>query len=268
MKLMRSRTAWTTGLLLISLAAASGRPGRATEPRANDGGLNELVIYLSSDHPRGVPNVEFRQIETDLRRMRIEIPPAVHVHRYYYNGNKEFQGPLVVGGPTVIVANHPKTNERLYIEAQLPAGAPVISYNRDSITYVFQEKRVEISFSAHHTEKYRVSYQGTRGIRTLHERGRALADRREERRETSQFRRSFTTANQGLRDMSRGLAAGAGDVVARGGQAVGQAFTLVPGVRALQDRGRQVESDRATLRFRSAVERNRVDDLQYEPTVR
>lgn len=117
------------------------RPAHAVEPTAP--GLSDLVVYDSGAHERGLPAVRFEPSEHGLQ---VDIPPAVHVHRYYYSGDKEIQGPIIQGGPTIIVANHPKTGERMYIDAVLPAGAPRIAYDGNSITYVYTDKRVCIKF--------------------------------------------------------------------------------------------------------------------------
>ena len=101
----------------------------AAEPRV--GGLDELVIYDPGNHDRGLPAIEFAESPEGIQ---IEISPATHVHRFYYNGDKEYQGPLLQGGPTVVVANHPRTGKRLYIDVNLPSGAPVIVYDEDSIS--------------------------------------------------------------------------------------------------------------------------------------
>jgi hypothetical protein len=264
--MIRFATAW---ILVVTACGAMTSPALATDPRANDGGLNDLVIYLGSDHPNGVPNVEFRKITTDLANLKIEIPPAVHVHRYYYNGNKEFQGPLVVGGPTVVVANHPRTNERMYIEAQLPAGYPSIAYDEDSITYIYPESRVVIGFKPLHAEKFRVTYLGGRGSgRSLHEFGRALSDRAEARREASGIRQSFQTVRQNVRNTTRGIVATTGTVVGQGAQVVGQAVTVIPGVRSLRSRGEQVEAARTAARDRIGNERLPTEALDFLPTIR
>ncbi|MFO0946707.1 MAG: hypothetical protein U1D30_12290 [Planctomycetota bacterium] len=46
----------------------------------------------------------------------------------------------------MIVANHPKSNERMYINVMLPSGTPVISYDKDSITYIYPNYRVKVCF--------------------------------------------------------------------------------------------------------------------------
>ena len=134
--------------LLVSFTAL------AIEPQTS--GLNELVVYDPGKHERGLPAVEFTP--TLEGKLKVDIPPAVHVHRYYYSGDKEFQGPVIPGGPTVIVANNPKTGERMYIDAVLPAGAPRIAHNKCSITYVYPHQRVIVTFGKLHTQKATVQY--------------------------------------------------------------------------------------------------------------
>ena len=86
-------------------------------------GLNELVVYDPGTHERGLPAVQL--MPNNCGNLGVEIPPAVHVHRYYYNGDKEFQGPIIQGGPTIVVANHPDNPGcTLYIRVNLPSGAP------------------------------------------------------------------------------------------------------------------------------------------------
>ncbi|HWB14735.1 MAG TPA: hypothetical protein VG826_36265 [Pirellulales bacterium] len=132
----------------------------AIEPKA--AGLNELVVYDPGRHERGLPAVEFTP--TLDGKLKVDIPPAVHVHRYYYSGDKEFQGPVIPGGPTIVVANHPKTGQRMYVDAVLPAGAPKIAHNTCGITYVYPHQRVIITFSKWHTDKATVEYACGEGL--------------------------------------------------------------------------------------------------------
>ena len=113
----------------------------AAEPIAS--GLNHLAIYDPGTHERGIPAVILEEIGGQLA---VDIPPMVHVHRYYYSGDKEIQGPIINGGPTIVVANHPRTGNRMYIDVVLPAGATKVAYNVHGITYVFDEQRVGIHF--------------------------------------------------------------------------------------------------------------------------
>lgn len=242
----------------------------ATDPRASDGGLNDLVIYLGSDHPRGIPEVEFGRITTEMGRLGIAIPPAVHVHRYYYNGNKQFQGPFIVGGPTVVVARHPRTNEQLYMEVQLPSGYPEIAYDDCTITYIYTDRRVEMKFlHGHSGDKFAVSYLSGRGLALrLHERGRLRAEAREDARASSSFRSSLSETRTNVNDTVRGLRASTGAVFGQVTQTVGQVLSAAPGVRYLQSRGREEVTRVQEDRFRTSVERIRGEELDFQPTVR
>lgn len=130
-------------LLVGGLLFTAAPPGVASGGEPAAPGLHEVVVYDSAAHERGLPAVQFKDGEQGLQ---VEIPPAVHVHRYYYSGDKEIQGPIVSGGPTIVVANHPKTGERMYVDVMLPQGAPKIAYDANSITYVYPDKRVSIKF--------------------------------------------------------------------------------------------------------------------------
>lgn len=128
-------------------------------------GLNDLVVYEPGVHERGLPAVQFRSPQLG-RGLCVDIPPAVHIHRYYFSGEREIQGPIIQGGPTVVVANHPKTGERMYIDVMLPAGAPRIAYRKGSITYVFPEQRVVVDFShfPFSSQRVIVKYHSGRGV--------------------------------------------------------------------------------------------------------
>lgn len=129
------------------------------------GGLDELVIYDPGKHDRGIPAVEFAPSPVGTQ---IEIAPTTHVHRFYYNGDKEYQGPLIQGGPTIVVANHPRTSKRMYIDVNLPSGAPLIVYDKCAITYVYQDRRVVINFARLCDERASVTYLPGRGICRVH----------------------------------------------------------------------------------------------------
>ncbi|MEQ1903465.1 MAG: hypothetical protein ABL888_04715 [Pirellulaceae bacterium] len=76
----------------------------------------------------------------------VEIPPVVLVHRYYYSGDRSFQGPLLPGGPSILVVNHPKTGERIYVPAQMMPGAPRVTYTKRGITYQYEKHAVMLQF--------------------------------------------------------------------------------------------------------------------------
>jgi hypothetical protein len=124
----------------VSSLTAIG-PTNAAEPRAAF--QNELVVYDAGTNERGLAEISLLQTEEGTQ---VDVSRALHVHRTYYTGDKEFQFKLIQGGPSTVVANHPRTGEKLYIDVDLPAGIPIIAYNQHSITYVFPDRRVCIHF--------------------------------------------------------------------------------------------------------------------------
>ncbi|MCS7466835.1 hypothetical protein NZK35_09285 [Stieleria sp. ICT_E10.1] len=94
----------------------------------------------------------------------VDIPPTLHIHRYFYDGDREYQGPIVLGGPTTVIANHPTTGERMYVDVTLPAGSPIIAYSSKCITYVYADRRVSIRFGNWNTNRVRVHYYSGHGI--------------------------------------------------------------------------------------------------------
>src|SRR5262249_52991165 len=79
-------------------------------------------------------------------RLIVDIPEVVLVHRYYYTGDRTFQGPFLPGGPSIVVLNHPKTAERLYIPVQMLPGAPRVTYRHHCVEYDYGGRRITISF--------------------------------------------------------------------------------------------------------------------------
>ena len=134
----------STGPLALFMLALICIPKFSARAADNsDAGLNNLVILDPGKHERGLPAVEVKPSPNGLQ---VEVPPTVHVHRYYYSGDKIYQGPIIQGGPIVIVAKHPKTGVQMNVNAVLPPGAPRIAYTRNSITYVYPDQRVEVKF--------------------------------------------------------------------------------------------------------------------------
>ncbi len=123
-------------------------------------GLHHLLVVEPGTQRDALPAAIVNDLDD---RLVVDIPPALHIHRYYYSGDLEFQGPIIQGGPTVIVANHPRTGERLYTEVTLPPGAPLVSYCSSSITYVYDDSRVSINYPRLHTDRVRVKYHSGRG---------------------------------------------------------------------------------------------------------
>ena len=83
------------------------------------------MILDPGNHEDGLPAVIF-----DDESRQIEIPPTLHVHRYYKSGDKGYQGPIINGGPTIMVAQYPKTGERINVDVMLPHATPEIVYTK------------------------------------------------------------------------------------------------------------------------------------------
>jgi hypothetical protein len=104
----------------------------------------EIEVLDPGVDPRGNPAI---LVETDENGgKQVNIPPTVLVHRYYYTGDRSFQGPMIPGGPSIIVVHHPRTGERLYVDAQMLPGAPRVTYHHSSIEYEFGENAVMLEF--------------------------------------------------------------------------------------------------------------------------
>lgn len=128
-------------LVLWALSPAS--PAREPGP-ANVPPTEEIEILDPGVHSEGKPAVLVG--EGPGGEATIDIPPVVLVHRYYYSGDRSFQGPMLPGGPSILVVNHPKTGERLYVEAQMMPGAPRITYTGHGIEYDYGQQAVSLRF--------------------------------------------------------------------------------------------------------------------------
>lgn len=106
--------------------------------------INELKIYPPKVDSLDQPRPLF--IDNQNGTQHIEIPPTVIVHQYYYTGDRSFQGPMLTGGPTILVANHPKTGEQIQLRAQLRPGAPRVHYTRNEIRYEYPDHWTILDF--------------------------------------------------------------------------------------------------------------------------
>ena len=84
----------------------------------------ELEILDPNADPTGRPAVRVSPVIGPDGQAQIEIPPTILVHRFYYTGDRSFQGPMLPGGPTVVVVNHPADGERIYLEVQMLPALP------------------------------------------------------------------------------------------------------------------------------------------------
>jgi hypothetical protein len=104
----------------------------------------EIEVLDPGVDPKGRPAIELSEDENGVRK--VEIAPSVLVHRFYYTGDRTFQGPMLPGGPSIVVANHPRTGERCYIEVQMLPGAPRVTYCGSSIEYHYPLNTITVHF--------------------------------------------------------------------------------------------------------------------------
>ncbi len=130
----------------ISIGLGSGPTTHAGEHKANAPFLPSMEIEVLDPNvdPVGNPAVRTKAINTD--RKVVEIPPTIIVHRYYYSGDRSFRGPFVPGGPSIVVASHPKNGERTYINVQMLPGFPTVYYTARSIRYDYGAQSIEVEF--------------------------------------------------------------------------------------------------------------------------
>jgi hypothetical protein len=204
-------------------------------------GLNELVVYDPGVHERGLPSPQLVKSESGAG-LTVDIPPAIHVHRYYYSGDKEFQGPIINGGPTVVVANHPKTGERMYFDVVLPAGAPRIAHNKHSITYIYPDKRVAVKF--HHFplnyNRATVKIQSGKGLgRNIHEAREHMSEHVQEGLANSPVIQSGKECAGEVSDFLHGFKVTLGDLSSSGADGLKTMTNMIPGVTYLKSQAEQ-----------------------------
>lgn len=106
----------------------------------------EIEILDPNADPLGIPAVQLNKARCEEGVQTVDIPPVVLVHRFYYTGDRNFQGPMLPGGPSVVVANHPRSGERCYINVQLLPGAPRVRYTSSSIEYDYGRELISVDF--------------------------------------------------------------------------------------------------------------------------
>lgn len=116
----------------------------------------EIEVLDPGVDPAGYPAVRVEHFPDGAAE--IDIPPVILVHRYYYSGDRSFQGPMLPGGPSIAVLNHPQSGERCYIPLQMMPGAPRVTYTKHGVEYDYGSHATSIVFggwSGKPTIKYR-----------------------------------------------------------------------------------------------------------------
>jgi hypothetical protein len=224
----------------------------------------EIEILDPNVDPMGNPAV--RTTKDAAGRTVVDIPQVVLVHRYYYTGDRSFQGPMLPGGPSIIVIHHPITGERLYVQTQMLPGAPRVVYTRSSIEYDYGPQAIILKFG-HHGNPTVVYRQGT----PILERLQQARDNRRDRVDKWVERAGITQA-YGYVQKGATNAAGAS---ADGVRAVGRAVLspIVQGIKATplgtiftSDPARQAQREQSTMASRAQAAATQADaDI---PTIR
>lgn len=225
-------------------------PAATTGGERRVAGLNELEVYDPGIREDGVPEIEFKDT---MHGTEVEIQPTLHVHRYYYNGDKEYQGPLVNGGPTIVVANHPRTRKRLYIDVNLPSGAPKITYTDDRITYTYPHQRVIIEFKRCDEDEVTVHYRA----------GRRIGPRLETGKIRNKLHQAMKNVYEGRKKTIVGAAATATKLTGTAIDKVNDALNAIPIFQKLQSAGEQAheQANLETLRQTGTEQADRATEF-------
>jgi len=138
-----------TRLLLIALLFLLVGSLRANPPHAASAPVpptQEIELLDPGVDPTGKPTAIVRPDPFNPGMKLVDVPPTVIVHKFYYSGDRSFQGPMLPGGPMIAAVNHPKTGERTYVNIVLPPGAPKIIYTSHGIRYDYGPQSVTLTF--------------------------------------------------------------------------------------------------------------------------
>lgn len=216
-------------LLMILVSVALAPSAAWAKPRVP--GTNELIVIHPDMDKDGLPAVDLRR---DGDSLMVDIPPTVHIHRFYYNIDKEYQGPVVTGGPTVVAAKHPRTDEWKYVQVELPAGAPVIEYDKHSITYAYREQSIVIRFSHHWPDKITIKHRSGRDPRSDRQRREEHRERVQNHLQGSRLLGAIKDAAGQTADLAAGAAGTAQELAANAIQTASGVLTALPGFKTLQ----------------------------------
>ena len=160
MKKQLNLTVLVSLILTVTIATAA----RGEKPFAPVPPALEIEVLDPGVDPNGNPAVRLR--DDGFGQLNVDIPPVVLVHRYYYSGDRSFQGPMLPGGPSIIVVNHPQTGERCYIPAQMMPGAPRVTYTKHGIEYDYGQHGISVAFGllGKPTLKYRSGYSWSQKV--------------------------------------------------------------------------------------------------------
>lgn len=130
-------------IAVVALASPMRANGPASAPVPP---TQEIELLDPGVDPTGKPKAVVRPDPLNPGMKQVDVPPTIMVHKFYYSGDRTFQGPMLPGGPMIAALNHPKTGERTYVDIVLPPGAPKITYTSHAIRYDYGPQSVTLSF--------------------------------------------------------------------------------------------------------------------------
>ncbi len=250
-------------LTILSLCAyfcAFCLVARAGEPRIP--GFNYLIVIDPAVEENGRPAAV-------INGDQVEIPPTLHIHPYFYSGDVEYQAQILEGGPTIIVANHPKSGEKLYIDAILPPGAPVVAYRDDAIRYIYPDKRVIIEFVGIRNRHAVVKYVNGQGV--VRSAQAKIAARKVKIKEQKGKSKLYSEIKEVSHDTGNIIKGSFGVVTTAGAftlERVRVVAEMIPGVQPLMSLGEQAAERGAKEEVRQAGLKAAREQTEFIPTVR
>lgn len=220
--------------------------------------------------PDNVKYLPGNETEDLIKKNFGDIEPIIHIHRKFYSGPIEYQGPFMVGGRTIVVAADPRTNRRRQTAIiTLPSGAPLIVYDRKSVTYVFDNRRFIFRFPGRDCCKIKVSQKSGVGAgRTLTSFAQNISTRVRDRASQMPLTESVRTKIHLLRDTAGGAFGVATGAAGQALDKAGQAFEAIPVVQMLKSAAQQGPERGQVEKLRQQGEADARNARQFVPTNR
>ncbi|WP_143544180.1 hypothetical protein [Rhodopirellula sp. MGV] len=254
MNALTSRRSFQTRIIAWIIAGVALHQGSVTAQDLRKSTVSpalEIEVIDPGADSLGNPAVQLQDAGSG---MAVEIPPTVLVHRYYYTGDRSFRGPDLPGGPTIVVASHPRTGERTYVQVQMLPGSPIVHYDAHGIDYDFGDAGIKVVFPRNGCPKVKVRS------------GRALTDQLGNALQLEKLRKcgenlveSQSKTPKRIAVAAEGLVLTAKDVVSPITQPFQHVARLIPGYVALTDPNTEIENARRVSEVNQQLRRKHRD---------